>query len=137
MFRVQGRKRQRIRVAARLRPCTEGTTTERENMPTKKAASKTKLKQVILANDRYGLYYGSVISYDPATRVAEVDGCRHVCRWFGRTGGITSLAAHGLCGPRAAESRIGAPARATLTGIVNVFECSPEAAKTLDAAVVS
>src|SRR5678810_1253178 len=88
----------------------------------------------ILANKSYGLYVGIVESYDPVTGVAEVVGCRHVARWFGKTGGITSLAAHGLCGPRASESRIGAPTRATLTGIVNVFDCSPEARATFEAA---
>jgi hypothetical protein len=102
-------------------------------MPTK---SKT-TKKCILANKSYGLYYGEVESFDPATGVAVVRACRHVCRWYGRTGGITSLAAHGLCGPRASESRIGAPVQATLTGIVNVFECSPEAAASLESAVVS
>jgi hypothetical protein len=105
-------------------------------MKTKKAATK-KTKTAILANDHYGLYYGIVKSYDPQTRVAVVEQCRHVCRWFGRTGGITSLAAHGLCGPRASESRIGAPVKATLTGIINVFEATAEAAATFDAARVS
>ena len=101
-------------------------------MPAKKT-----LKKCILANKSYGLYYGEVESFDPVTGVATVRNCRHVCRWYGKTGGITSLAAHGLCGPRACESRIGAPAAATLTGIVNVFECSPEAAASLESAVVS
>jgi hypothetical protein len=91
----------------------------------------------ILCNDRYGIYAGTVDSYDPRTRVAEVSGCRHVARWFGATGGITSLAAHGLCGPKAAESRIGAATQATLTGIVNVFVCSEEARATLEAAARS
>jgi hypothetical protein len=91
----------------------------------------------ILANDKYGLYYGEVMSYDPVTRVAEVEHCRHICRWYGKTGGITSLAAHGLCGPSAGESRVGAPTRATLTGVVNVFDCAVEAQATFDACVPS
>ena len=105
----------------------------------KKAGRAAKVAQTaILANERYGLYYGEVVSYDPLTRVAVVRGCRHVARWFGRTGGITSLAAHGLCGSKAGESRIGAPTTepSTLTGIVNVFPCSPEARATFDAAKV-
>lgn len=104
-------------------------------MATKRAAKKATKKTSILCNEKYGIYYGEVISFDPVKRVAKVRGCRHVCRYFSRTGGITSLAAHGLCGPRAGESRIGDPCDATLTGIVNVFYCSPEAAATLDAAV--
>ena len=101
-------------------------------MASKKKPSK-KL-YAILANDRYGLYAGIVDSYDPKTRVAKVSECRHVARWFGKTGGITSLAAHGLCGPRASESRIGAPAGATLTGIVNVFACSAAARASIEGA---
>lgn len=101
------------------------------------AKKNTKKIKAILCNDRYGIYYGTVESYDPVTRVAVVPDCRHVARWYGRTGGITSLAAHGLCGAQAGQSRIGAPCAATLTSIVNVFECSAEAAGTLDAAKVS
>jgi len=106
-------------------------------MATKIRKSSPKTYKAILANQSYGLYYGEVVSFDPIGRVAVVRGCRHVCRWFGRTGGITSLAAHGLCGSQATESRIGAPCDATLTGIINVFVCSAEASATLDAAVVS
>lgn len=93
-------------------------------------------RKAILCNERYGIYYGEVESYDPTTRVARVRDCRHVCHWEGRTGGITSMAAHGLCGPNAGKSRIGAPAPGVseLTGIVNVFPCSSEAAATIEAA---
>ena len=103
-------------------------------MAVKKAAKK---RLAILANKSYGLYYGEIVSFDAKAGVAEVENCRHVCQWYGKTGGITSLAAYGLCGSRAKESRIGAPTRATLTGIVNVFEVSTEAAATFDAAVAS
>ncbi len=97
----------------------------------------TKRKKTYLYGNRsYGLYYGELISYDAETGVAKVRNCRHVCRWYGKTGGITSLAQHGLCGSQAGDSRIGAPcATATLAGVVSVFECSPEAAPTFDAAV--
>lgn len=102
-------------------------------MAAKKAA---KNRLAILANKSYGLYYGEVLSYDAKEGVAEVANCRHVCLWFGKTGGITSLAVHGLCGLNAKDSRIGAPApRATLSGIVNVFDVTAEAAATFDAAV--
>ena len=87
----------------------------------------------ILGNEKYGLYYGKIKSFDPVTRVAEVEECRHVCRWYGKTGGITSLAAFGICGPQAKDSRIAAPCKtATLTGIVNIFECSSEAQQAID-----
>ena len=100
-----------------------------------KTSKKTET-YAIIANKSYGLYAGIVETFDAKAGVATVRECRHVARWYGKTGGITSLAAHGLCGSRAHESRIGAPvARATLTGIVNIFECSPEARVTLEAAV--
>lgn len=97
---------------------------------------KSRPQYAILANQSYGLYAGVVESFDPITRVAVVRECRHVARWYGQTGGITSLAARGLCGPNAAKSRIGAPTPepATLTGIVNVFPCSPEAQRSLESA---
>ncbi len=90
----------------------------------------------ILANKSYGLYAGIVEKYDPKTGIAEVSQCRHVARWYGKTGGITSLAAFGLCGPNANDSRIGAPVGGTLTGIVNVFACTAEARATIEAARV-
>lgn len=99
-------------------------------------AKKAATKKAILCNKSYGIYFGEVQSYDPKEGVANVNNCRHVCRWYGKTGGITSLAAHGLCGPNATESRIGAaaPGISTLTGVVNVFPCSSEAAATIEAA---
>lgn len=101
-----------------------------------KKKSKTTQSPIyaIIANSSYGLFAGLVESFDPATQVAIVKECRHVRYWYGKTGGITSLAAHGLCGPRAAESRIGAPCAATLTHVINIFECSPEARATIEAA---
>ena len=101
------------------------------------AVKKQPKKFVILCNKSYGIYCGVLVSFDTKEGTAVVEECRHVARWYGKTGGITSLAAHGLCGPSASESRIGAPVAATLTGIVNVFECSPEAAASLRAAVQS
>ena len=101
-------------------------------------AKKKQKRIAILANQSYGLYFGEVLSFDKKNKVATVANCRHVCHWQGRTGGITSLAAYGLCGPKAAKSRIGAPcSRATLSGIVNIFDCTPEAAATIEAAVVT
>lgn len=92
----------------------------------------------IIANKSYGLYAGIVESEEPqadgTVRVIARD-VRHVARWYGKTGGITSLAAHGLCGPSAGDSRIGAPVpRARLSGVVNVFECTAEARASIEAA---
>lgn len=104
-----------------------------------KAAKKTGERYAIVANKSYGLYVGIVDKFDPGTGagdgVAEVREVRHVAQWFGKTGGITSLAVHGLCGPRAGESRVGAAApRATLTGVANVIDCTPEARATFEGA---
>lgn len=96
---------------------------------------KTEAKYSIIANKSYGLYAGLVDSFDPVTGVVEAREVRHIPRWYGKTGGITSLAAHGLCGPNAGDSRVGAPSKtATLGGIVNVFECSAEARASIEAA---
>jgi hypothetical protein len=87
-------------------------------------------RHVLIANRSYGLYIGYVTATDAQIVAAEsvrVEECRHVARWFGLTGGITSLAASGPCGPRAQESRVGAPCTALLSGVVNVFELTPEA----------
>lgn len=103
------------------------------------AAKKTE-RYAILANSSYGLYAGIVgeITKDADGKMTvEVMDCRHVARWYGRTGGITSLAAYGLCGPNAYQSRIGAPVRATLSNIVNIFDCSAAARKSIEAAVQS
>lgn len=91
----------------------------------------------LLATTSYGLFVGFVESYDPLTKVAHVAECRNVRYWYGRTGGITSLAVYGLCGTRAAESRIGAAVRgvSTLTEIQNVYPCSDEARATFESSV--
>lgn len=95
-------------------------------------------KTYILGNKSYGLYYGEIESYDPITEVAVINNCRHICRWHGKTGGITSLAAHGICGPDAEKSKIGAPTpQSIMTGIVAAHECTPIAAQTIEAVEVS
>ncbi len=99
-------------------------------------AKKKEAKLSLITNDGFGLYAGYVDAFDVKTKVAKVRECRHIARWYGRTGGITSLAAHGLCGPNASQSRIGAPAPgvSTLTGVKNVFEFSAEASASILAA---
>jgi len=88
---------------------------------------------VIVGNQSYGLYFGETDATDAEiaeTKSVRLDNCRHICHWHGKTGGITSLAAHGPCGPNAKQSRIGAPApTALLTGVVNVYDCTDEAVK--------
>lgn len=96
----------------------------------KKTATKNAWRNVIIGNEKYGLYYGEVNEADDviiAKRAVRVRNCRHVCRWYGGTGGITSLAAWG---PKAgADNRIGAPApSALITGVVNVIDVTAEAA---------
>ena len=89
-----------------------------------------KRRWVLVGNSSYGLYIGMSAASDEeiiASKAVRLESCRHVARWFGKTGGITSLAAHGPCGPRAQESRVGAPCDALVTGVVNVFDLTPEA----------
>lgn len=85
---------------------------------------------VIVGNQSYGLYYGETDASDEQineSKAVRLYGCRHIAQWYGKTGGITSLAAHGPCGPRVVDNRIGAPCDALLTGVVNVYDCTPEA----------
>ena len=106
-------------------------------MAAKKQEAKPE-QYAIIANKSYGLYAGIVEETTPqpdGTLHVKARDVRHVARWYGKTGGITSLAVHGLCGPDAANSRIGAPSvAATLTGIVNIFTCSAEARASIEAA---
>ena len=76
-----------------------------------------------------------MLSFDAKNGIVEAAECRHVAHWRGKTGGITSLAQFGICGPDVAQSRIGPPVRATLTGVVNLFDCSPEARASIEASV--
>jgi hypothetical protein len=88
-------------------------------------------RYVIVGNQSYGLYFGKTDASDreiAANHAVRLDDCRHICHWRGKTGGITSLAVYGPCGPKVQLSRIGAPApSALLTGVVNVLDCTPEA----------
>lgn len=88
-------------------------------------------RYVIVGNERYGLYCGWTSATDAevvATKSIRLDKCRHICRWYGKTGGITSLAAYGPCGPSMMESRIGAEAPSQLLqGVVNVIDCTDAA----------
>lgn len=90
----------------------------------------SKMRAVLVGNQSYGLYIGETDAKDAdiiATKAVRLVNCRHVCRWYGKTGGITSLAAFGPCGTQKKDSRIGAPCTALVTGIVNVLDLSPEA----------
>jgi hypothetical protein len=82
----------------------------------------------VVGLEGYGLYYGRVVAHDPVARTATVADCRHVFRWYGGAGGISSLAAWGLCGPKKDQSRVGAPNPKTdLTRVAAVHYCSDEA----------
>lgn len=101
------------------------------------------MRYVIVGNKSYGLFYGQTALTDSEileTRDQEglysirLYNIRHIARWFGKTGGITSLAMFGPCGPKGKESLIGAPAPSALVaGIVNVIDCSDQAVKAFQA----
>ncbi len=93
---------------------------------------KSILRHVLVGNQSYGLYIGQTDATDAdviASKAVRLVDCRHVCRWYGKTGGITSLAAFGPCGSQAKDSRIGAPCNALVTGVVNVLDLTDEAVK--------
>jgi hypothetical protein len=93
-------------------------------------------KYVLIGKGERGLFLGTLVAYDAVTAVAHVRDCRHVSYWCGKTGGITSLAAHGVCGPKADTSRIGAPVDfAILDEVRAVYQCSDEAIATFAAVV--
>ena len=107
----------------------------------KKKSKTTNGRYAIVANGSYGLWFGRVEATDAeiaaSGRQVRVYECRGVRYWYGRRGGITSLAAHGLCGPRAGESRIGAPIPSSLLEDVKaIHDCTPEAVATFAAFTV-
>jgi hypothetical protein len=92
--------------------------------------NETARRKVIIGSGSYGLYFGEIEASDEeiiAKKAVRLFGCRHIRRWYGGTGGITSLAAWG---PKAnKDNRIGAPATSALiTNVVNVYDVTPEAA---------
>jgi hypothetical protein len=91
----------------------------------------TKKRAVLVGNQSYGLYIGETDATDAQIlkdRAVRLTNCRHVARWYGKTGGISSLATFGPCGKQAAESYIGAACpSALLSGVVNVFDLTQEA----------
>ena len=97
----------------------------------------TKKRSVLVGNQSYGLYIGETDSTDAEilkNKAVRLKNCRHVARWYGKTGGISSLAAFGPCGSQAKDSYIGAPCpSALLSGVVNVFDLTKEAIAAFDA----
>jgi hypothetical protein len=85
---------------------------------------------VLVGNKAYGLYIGMTADSDAkiiANEAVRLEDCRHVACWYGKPGGITSLAAYGPCGEKKLDSSVGAPCNALLTGVVNVFDLSEAA----------
>jgi hypothetical protein len=97
------------------------------------AAKKQSKKKVysIVTDTNYSIYFGVVTKVDRKHGVAYLDECRQVNEWYGANGGITSLGAFGLCGPRAEQSLIGAPVNGFELGqFAHAFKCTDEAAQT-------
>lgn len=98
-----------------------------------------KARWVIVGNGPWGLWLGQVRAPDAQIvkeKAVRLFRARNIRYWYGKTGGITSLAAFGLCGPRAKESRIGAEIESTLLlDVKAVHECSAEAVATFAAIV--
>jgi hypothetical protein len=96
-----------------------------------KAKAKGEGVWSIVGNGLYGLWYGLVRATDAeiaASRSVRLYRARNIRYWYGRKGGISSLAAFGPCGPRVAESRIGAEIESTLLlDVKAVHRCSAAA----------
>ena len=88
-------------------------------------------RSVIVGNGPCGLYIGETAATDEEIlekHAVRLTNCRHVAHWRGKTGGITSLAQHGPCGPNVKQSRIGAACPSSLLADVKaVHDLSPEA----------
>lgn len=97
-------------------------------------AKKNADRWAIVGNGPWGLWFGRVRTSDAQVirdKAARIYDARGIRRWYGRRGGITSLAVYGLCGPRAAESRIGAPASSSLVlDVKAIHECTAGAVAT-------
>jgi len=97
------------------------------------------IRWAIVGNGPWGIWFGEVRATDAQiarTHSIRLYRARNIRYWYGRTGGITSLARFGLCGPRAAESRVGAEIASTLLlDVKAVHECHPEAVATFLATV--
>ena len=85
----------------------------------------------IVGNGSYGLWYGIIRATDAQiikNKAVRIYRARNIRYWYGKKGGISSLAAFGPCGPRQQESRIGAEIVSTLVlDVKAVHCCSPEA----------
>ena len=97
-------------------------------MPKTKQA---RARAVIVGNGPCGLYIGETAATDEeilAQHAVRLTSCRQVAHWRGKTGGITSLAQFGPCGPDMKQSRIGAACPSSLlTDVKAVHDLSPEA----------
>ena len=86
---------------------------------------------VIVGNGPWGLWFGRIVDTDERiveSKSVRLYAARNIRYWYGRFGGITSLAAFGPCGTKAGNSRIGAEIDSTLLlDVKAVHDCSPEA----------
>jgi hypothetical protein len=102
--------------------------------------TQSKLRWAVIGNGNWGLYYGRTDGHNTEGKrwrsgdTLLILDCRHVCRWYGKKGGITSLAVFGICGPNAANSRIAAPAPESEIGDVRaVHYCTAVAVASIGA----
>lgn len=97
------------------------------------------MRTVLITNNSYGIYYGEIDASDAdivASKSVRVTNCRHVCRWYGGTGGVTSLAQWGPTAGK--DNRIGEPvASALITNVANVYDVPASAAAAFDAVKAS
>jgi hypothetical protein len=101
---------------------------------------KSNKRWAIIGNGSYGLWFGQVIDSDSkiiADKAVRLYRARNIRHWYGKIGGITSLASFGPCGPDAQKSRIGAEISSTLIlDVKAVHDCSPEAVSAFSEIVV-
>ena len=86
---------------------------------------------VLVGKGSWGLWFGWITpkdAADPSLTNVKLHEARNIRYWYGRSGGITSLAEFGPCGPRFRENRIGAAIPwSNLTEVKAIHACSAEA----------
>jgi hypothetical protein len=100
----------------------------------KKTAPKSQNKNwVIVGKGTWGLWFGWISdkdAADPSISSLRLYEARNIRYWYGRTGGITSLAAFGPCGPRFRDNRIGSAIPwSNLNEVKAVHSCTAEAVR--------
>lgn len=94
----------------------------------KKAAKASKLKPVIVRTYSAGVHFGYLVKRSGKEVVLEKS--RRLWRWFG----AMTLSEVATAGIDTSKSKVGAPISITLTEAIEIIECTPAAAASIESA---